>query len=174
MITLFSCTNRPENLTKHVANTYFKRLSLKHEKVLFFSFENLPQNLLFHNEVLGSVNLELDNIYQKYIVQSDKLVFVMPEYNGSFPGVLKLFIDSCPPRHFKGKKTSFVGVATGRAGNLRGMDHLTHVMHHLGAYVMPFQLPVSRVQHLLNSNFEITDEETLKAIDRHIDSFLKF
>lgn len=174
MITVFSCTNRPENLTKYVAQTYFDRLSLKDDKVLFFNFEKLPENILFQNEVLGTPNSVLDKIYQDYIIHSEKLVFVMPEYNGSFPGILKLFIDSCPPRHFRGKKTSFVGVATGRAGNLRGMDHLTHVMHHLGAYVMPFQLPVSKVQHLLNSNFQITDEDTLKAIDRHIDSLLKF
>jgi NAD(P)H-dependent FMN reductase len=48
------------------------------------------------------------------------------------PGSLKLFIDACSVReykqNFKGKKAALVGIASGRAGNLRGMDHLTGVM----------------------------------------------
>lgn len=34
--------------------------------------------------------------FRKPILEADGLVFVIPEYNGSFPGILKMFIDYLP------------------------------------------------------------------------------
>jgi len=56
------------------------------------------------------------------LVPSDHWILVLPEYNGSYPGILKWWIDllSVYDRNqvFQGKKISLIGVASGRAGNL--------------------------------------------------------
>ena len=67
-----------------------------------------------------------------------------------------------------------LGIASGRAGNLRGMEHLTAVMNYLGAVVMPNRLPVSNVTSLINEDLEIIDEETINVIQEHVHSFLDF
>jgi NAD(P)H-dependent FMN reductase len=112
------------------------------------------------------------------MVPANKFIFVIPEYNGGFPGIVKLFIDACSIRAykptFKNKKAALVGVATGRAGNLRGLDHMTGVLNHVGTIVMPKQLPISSIENLVNGNGEITDPNTIKVIEEYVDNFLAF
>ena len=115
---------------------------------------------------------------EESLMISDKFFFVAPEYNGSIPGVLKLFIDACSIHEyaatFKGKKAGLAGVASGRAGNLRGLDHLTGVLNHVGTLVMPNKLPISSIKDSMNDKGEITNKGTLEAMEKHVDAFLKF
>jgi len=105
------------------------------------------------------------------------LVFISPEYNGSYPGVLKLFLDAISireyARSFKQKKAALCGVASGRAGNLRGIDHLTGVLNHVGVIVMPNNLPLSSIDKLCDENGEI-NASTSELISSFIDDFLAF
>ena len=66
------------------------------------------------------------------------------------------------------------GVSTGRAGNIRGMDHLTGVLNHVKITVLPNQLPISSVDKLMDKEGHITDGPTLKAIGKQIDEFIKW
>ena len=67
-----------------------------------------------------------------------------------------------------------MGVATGRAGNLRGMDHLTALFHHLKAEVLSSKPKLSQVHKLLNVQGEIEHPETVKLLEDQIDRFLNF
>jgi NAD(P)H-dependent FMN reductase len=60
-----------------------------------------------------------------------------------------LFIDSVKPELYKNKTFALVGVGTGRGGNLRGLDQLTNVLHYLGADVVSFKLPLSRINETI-------------------------
>ncbi len=180
MITILSGTNRPNSETKLVAQQYFSRIqTTASEPVKFFSLEDIPADLVQIEMYSGpGQSNDLALIQDEFIIAADKLVVISPEYNGSFPGILKLFLDACSVRElkatFKGKKVALVGVASGRAGNLRGMDHLTGIFHYLGAAVLPFQLPISQIKSLKNEQGEIEEEQTLAAIDRQIQDFLQF
>ena len=70
------------------------------------------------------------------------------------------------------KSTSY-GVSKGRAGNLRGMDHLTGIMHYVGTVVHPNKLPISIVDTLFNEE-EMAHAETLRAINQQLDEFIAF
>lgn len=180
MITVLSGTNRPGSQTKLVAEHYFSRLQAQTSKpVKFFSLEDIPEDLIqIEMYSLPGQSSKLANIQDEYMISADKLVVVAPEYNGSFPGILKLFLDACSIRDlkptFKGKKVALVGVASGRAGNIRGMDHLTGIFHYLGSTVLPLQLPISQIYTLKNEQGEIVNEDTLAAIDNQIQEFLAF
>ena len=93
--------------------------------------------------------LELE---KKWLLPADKFIFISPEYNGSIPGVLKCLIDVTDRKVWKGKKALLTGVSKGRAGNLRGMDHLTGIMHYVGTVVHPNKLPISIVDTLFNED----------------------
>ncbi len=75
---------------------------------------------------------------------------------------------------FKGKKAGLVGVATGRAGNIRGLEHFTSVMMFMGVSVLPNLLPISAFNKIIDTDKNITDEAALKAIDTQIEDFIKF
>ena len=127
----------------------------------------MGQDLLERN---ASV-LQLEN---KFLLPASKYIFVSPEYNGSIPGVLKCLIDVSDVRRvWKGKKALLTGVSKGRAGNLRGMDHLTAIMHYVGTVVHPNKLPISIVDTLFNED-ELQHRETLQAINQQLDEFIDF
>ncbi|MEM9526017.1 MAG: NAD(P)H-dependent oxidoreductase, partial [Bacteroidota bacterium] len=113
---------------------------------------------------------ELIALQDNFILKADKMVIFAPEYNGSYPGVLKLFIDGISVREYKnnfgGKKVALAGVASGRAGNLRGMEHLAGVLAYLGAWILPNKLPVSSVETLLEDDI-ITDKDAIAALKLH-------
>jgi NAD(P)H-dependent FMN reductase len=73
-----------------------------------------------------------------------------------------------------GKKAMLTGVSTGRAGNLRGMEHLTGILNYLKVTVHPNRLPISVVDKLMDGDGRIRDEATLAALHAQLDGFLRF
>lgn len=174
MITVFSCTNREHNKTHILAESYADSLKTLYPEVKYFDFRNLPVDFAFQNPVFSGEGSAVEAIAHEYLIPADKWVFIVPEYNGSFPGVLKTFIDGMKPEWFRGKKAALIGMASGRAGNIRGMDHLTDVLMHLGVHVMHNRLPVSSFNSLLDENRKLTDQNTLESIGKHMHQLVNF
>ncbi len=164
--TIISGTNRTGSNTYKVALQYQQLLKQKGIEANLLSLEGV--NPLIKDDDFRKLEEEILNPTEKYI-------FVSPEYNGSIPGILKLLIDEANWKTaWKDKKAMLVGVSTGRAGNLRGMDHLTSILHHMNIQVLPFMLPISQVDVLLNGQREISDLGTLAVIKKQINEFISF
>ncbi len=120
---------------------------------------------------------QVTTIQDELIIPADKFYFVVPEYNGSFPGILKFFLDACSVREMKrsfaGKKAAILGISSGRAGNLLGMDHLTGILNYLDVIVMPNRLPVSQISRLIEDH-QLEDQTTQKVVQSHVLDFLQF
>ena len=172
-ITIISATNRPDSNTEKVANYYRSALKSKNIEVDIFSLKNLPESVL-HSDLYGKRSEEFQKIIDAHIDKQTKFIFISPEYNGSFAGVLKVFLDAIPPRMWADNKACLVGISTGRAGNLRGLEHLTNILNYLKVNVYHNKLPISRVDTLLDASGNLTDAETLKIIDSQLEGFLKF
>ncbi|HBH05217.1 MAG TPA: NADPH-dependent FMN reductase [Flavobacteriales bacterium] len=174
MISVISGTNRPHNTTLKIAQHYFNVLKKRDQEVSLLSILDLPHDFAFNNDVYGERNADFSKTIREHIVPAEKLVIVSPEYNGSFPGVLKSFIDGIWPENLKGKKAALVGVASGRAGNLRGMEHMTGILHYLSVHVLPMKLAISKVDKIINDEGELTDEKVLGFIERQVDALIDF
>jgi NAD(P)H-dependent FMN reductase len=182
MITIISGTNRKGSRCKVFARQYSDFLGqlLGEDQVQLLALEDISQGWMSNTMYQSSEqNPELAAIQDQYILAADAFVFISPEYNGSFPGVLKLFIDACTIReyagNFKGKKAALLGVATGRAGNLRGMGHLAGILHYLGTATMPNQLPISSITELMNEEEgAVNHQETLAVMRSHAEQFVQF
>lgn len=180
MITVIAGTNRKGSETAHFAKHLFDVLKKESKgEVKFLDMQDMPHDW-FHSEMYAAdtQTASLAKIQDDCILPAEKFVFVIPEYNGGFPGIVKMFIDACSIRNyadnFKGKKAAIVGVAAGRAGNLRGMEHLTGVLNYLGTTVMPNRLPISSIGGLLDEGKNVKDEGTIKAIQEFAESVVKF
>lgn len=178
MITVISGTNRKGSECLKFARKYVEILEAKtSETIQLLSLEDLPHDW-FHPDMYETPAASLVEIQDRYMLPANKFFFVSSEYNGSLPGSLKLFLDALSVREikatFKGKKAALAGVASGRAGNLRGMDHLTTILHHLGTIVMPSQIPISSIHGLLDNNAEIIDAVTIAVMEQQVEEFLKF
>lgn len=179
MITVISGTNRKESESLLFARQMVDFLQAHtDEKVSLLPLESIPHDW-FHADMYekDQQSASLRDLQDEYILAASKFLFVVPEYNGSIPGALKLFLDACSIRqyqtNFKNKKAAMIGVATGRAGNLRGIDHLTSILHHMGTLIMPAYLPISRIGALTEEG-NILDEDTLKIMEQFAINFLAF
>jgi NAD(P)H-dependent FMN reductase len=180
MITVIAGTNRKDSETAHFARYYFDLLSAKtDQKIKLLDLSEIEHDW-FHAEMYSndSQTESLARIQDEYMIPAEKFIFLTSEYNGSFPGAVKLFIDACSIRAYKetfdGKRAALVGVASGRAGNLRGMDHLSDVLNHMGTVIFPNKLPISSIFNLLSEEKEIIDKNTIEAIEKQVNAFLVF
>jgi chromate reductase, NAD(P)H dehydrogenase (quinone) len=171
MITIISGTNKPNSNTFKVASKYAQLLQNQDVEYKLLSLELLPENIAF-GELFGRRSAAFQEILNLYITPSDKFLIVSPEYNGSFPGILKLFLDAIHPDVNRGKKVLLAGVSSGRAGNLRGMEHLTGVLNYLGIHVHPNKLPISSIGTLLNDQYELSHAPTIEAMQKQLNDLL--
>lgn len=166
MITIISGTNRPQNITRLVALEYRRLLAEKGVDALLLALDEL--DMTRRDEVFMKVEQEL-------LIPAHKFIIIMPEYNGSYPGILKLMIDNTEiSRVWWNKKVLLAGVSTGRAGNLRGMEHLTGSLLHMKMLVHPNRLPISVVHTLMNTENRFVHEPTLQAIHSQLNEFIDF
>lgn len=118
---------------------------------------------------------KLKETEQRLLIPSHKFVFIMPEYNGSFPGILKTMMDNTDIRKcWWHKKAMMTGVADGRAGNLRGMEHMTGILNYLKMTVLHNKIPLSRINEEIDKEGNLLKEATVKVINQQIDEFIKF
>lgn len=173
MTIIVSGTNRPNSNTAKIAEYYQKVLAAKglQSEVLYLT--DLPDNLL-KTDLFGQRSEAFQPIQDK-ITKADKFIFVVPEYNGSFPGVLKVFIDCCKfPDSFYDKKVALVGHSTGKYGNIRGIDHLTGICNYINLHVMPLKIHIPLIHTELNEAGDFFKEDTLKFTNQQIDKFMAF
>ena len=172
-ITIISATNRPNSSTFKVAQYYQKKLKEKGGDAGLLSLLQLPANIIV-SDLYGKRSAEFEPI-QDLVTQSQKLLFLIPEYNGSFPGVLKVFMDACPfPESFYEKKAALVGLSSGKYGNIRGIEHFTGVCHYMHLNVMPLKIHIPNIKQELDDNGDFFKEDTLKFTNEQIDKFIKF
>lgn len=172
MITIICATHRPKNQTKAVVDAYQNLLEKLGEQVEVLEMSTLPEDFVY-NGSFGRENQQLKQIVEEKITAASRFVIIAPEYNGSYPGIFKSFIDVVHPSNWKGKKVALVGVAGGRAGNLRGLDHLTDVMHYVRAEVFSLKIPISLIDDLVKDG-ELHDADTLKVLEQQAKEFLNY
>jgi chromate reductase, NAD(P)H dehydrogenase (quinone) len=166
MYTIISGTNRPGSNSLKVASQYQQILESRGIEARVVSLEGLD---------LNKKSAMLSSLENEVLIPSSKFIFILPEYNGSFPGSLKVMIDlSDYKKVWWGKKALLTGISSGRAGNLRGMDHLAGSLNFLKVVVHPNKLPISGVDKLLNGSGVILDKSTVSAMEEQVDAFIHF
>ena len=179
MLTIVAGTNRKGSNTGIIAKeiqTIFQAKTT--EEVVLIDIQDLPADWIYTSMYAADNQANsIRQLQENYFFKSDRVLYIMPEYNGSFPGIMKLFLDALSvyeyAKTFKGKKAAMIGVATGRAGNLQGMEHFTGVLNHVGSIVFPNKLPLSSVGGILEEN-KITDEATRAVLEKFAEEFLAF
>ncbi len=153
-------------MSLRVANLYHKMLSEKGADAQVLSLENRP---VWER---GEAMKEIEDIYLKPV---DKFIFIMPEYNASFPGVLKMLMDNCDVKKcWWYKKAALIGVSDGRAGNLRGTEHMTAILNYLKVNVLYNKLLLSKIGEEVSKEGVLLKPATEQSISAQIEEFIRF
>jgi NAD(P)H-dependent FMN reductase len=173
MITIICTTNRPDSNTRKVAQIYAEVLGVLGQSCQILDLKDVEASWI-QSSNYGENVTEFEEVVSKYVNRVSKFVFITPEYNGSFPGYLKFFMDACNYGDWANKKVALMGLASGRAGNVRGLDHLTGILHYLGSEVYSKKVYLSQISQSLSEDGQIRNGLLSKEIETQMKGFVNF
>ena len=147
MITIIVGTNRRKSLSREIAE-YYKNILIE-KKVIsqIVDLVDLPADFISTALYENNGKNENFNEIREKVQSSEKLVFIVPEYNGSFPGILKVFIDGLKyPEGVRDKKAALIGLSSGVQGGVLAMAHLTDIFNYLGMNVLALKPKLARIE----------------------------
>ena len=110
---------------------------------------------------------------KKLFIDHDGLLIASPEYNSSFPAVLKNAIDwvSRPAPGepslvaFRGKVAALMSASPGALGGRRGLDHIRSILGNIGVIVLPDQIAVAQAHEAFNPDGTLKDPKRQVGIE---------
>ncbi len=95
---------------------------------------------------------------QSRIKEATGVVLATPEYHGTFSSVMKLTIENLGfPSVLSGKPIALLGVAAGRIGAIKALEHLRSVASHVGGIVLPGPVSLAGVREQFDEEGRIND-----------------
>lgn len=174
MITVISGTSRRGNNTSKIARHVAGLHEQAGEEVCLLDLCELPEEA-FTPEIFGDKPVTLTASFTDKVLHADGLVVAIPEYNGSFPGVLKHFVDLLPfPEAFDCRPVAFIGLAAGYHGALRAVEHMQMVFAYRNAYLYNRRVFIPAVHKVLNEEGAIIDEALLERLETQAGGFRSF
>ncbi len=174
MITIISGTDRPNSNTIKVARIAQGILETAGATTELIDLAHLPPNL-FRPENYGSKGPEFAP-YQKMILETDGILNIVPEYNGSYPGALKYFIDLLKfPESLFRKPAAFIGLSAGIFAGVRSVEHLQMVYNYREANLFGQRVFIPKVRDKISADGkEITDKFTNDMMNSMLTNFITF
>lgn len=174
MIKIIVGTNRKNSISKKIAIIYQQVLQELGASSEILELEDLPKDFLFTALYSNNGKNPAYNEFHERVKSGDKFVFVVPEYNGSFPGILKSFIDGMNyPNGFRDKKCALVGISSGIGGGGIALSHLTDIFHYLGMHVLALKLKYAKIEENMSDNL-LTNRLYMELLRSQAEMLIKF
>ncbi|MEO6868737.1 MAG: NADPH-dependent FMN reductase [Ginsengibacter sp.] len=164
------------------------RIGRKSDRIAYYLEEQLKQHRM-NAEVVDLMDTSLPLMQERvgyhpqlpHEVQSvsqrlhrtDALIFISPEYHGSFSGVLKNAVDYFW-NEFSKKPIGVVTVSAGKFGGINASSQLQNLVLSLGAFPMPTKLLVPEVGNIFDEIGQSYNETFVRNTERFIKEFKWF
>lgn len=166
-------TNRPQSNSRKIAEVIQGIYRDQDESIEILDLADFPFHEL-KGDLYGKSLAPAATQWLDKIKESEGLVMVVPEYNGSMPGALKYFIDFWSyPDSFEHRPVCFVGLG-GLFGGLRPVEHLQQVFGYRNAFIFPDRVFLMNVWKNLNAEGELTDKGALELLKSQAKGFKAF
>lgn len=165
-------TNRKGALSRNLATEVAESYRQRGADVDLLDMAELPVSAL-HEDAYKEPATEVTALVERFL-KSDGVVFIVPEYNGSYPGVLKLFTDMLPyPEGFDSRPCAFIGLAAGQFHGLRAVEHYQGVAGYRNAHIYPRRLFIGNSYSQFVDG-KLGDDELTQRLHTQAEGFLKF
>lgn len=172
MIQIISGTDRPNSRTSTLSQIIHNNFIELGSSAELIDLINLPLNAFPTGKYMEKPTGILKEYIDK-ITEADGLVIVVPEYNGSYPGILKMFIDYWKyPETFENRPVCFVGLGT-KWGGLRPVEHLQQVFGYRNGFICPNRVFVTNVHSNLKDGV-LLDANLVQLLKIQAQEFVKF
>ncbi len=170
---IISGTNRPGSNAMKISRIVEGHYRQSGTPAEVFSLAEMPQDI-FNPSSYASKPAGFVAIQQK-VLDAPGLHIISPEYNGSFPGVLKYFIDMLKfPESFERKPVAFVGEAAGVWGALRAVEQLQMIFGYRNAHIFPERVFIPGIGDKLDAEGKLKDAGINERLGKQAREFAKF
>src|SRR4051812_25095364 len=172
-ILVISGTNRPNSNAMKIAKIVEGHYRTSEVPVELLSLVDLPAEV-FRGEAYAMKPPAMVEI-QHRVLSALGLHIVTPEYNGSFPGVLKYFIDMLKfPESFEHKPVAFVGEAAGIWGGFRAVEQLQMIFGYRNAHMYPDRVFIPGINQKFDATGAFADEAINNRLAMQARGFVEF
>ena len=112
-----------------------------------------------------------DAAFSNKMALADGLVIVTPEYNHSFPGLLKHLLDSCLKEYIH-KAAGIVGVSAGPFGGVRVIQDFLPVIRELGLVNIFWDVNFGNIASVFDASGKLLDDAFVKRADKFLDELV--
>src|ERR1051325_1398122 len=155
-IPLILGTARQGRESEHAARFVFERAKARAGvETEFIDVRTLPMKLDDAGEQMK------DPKFAATIERCDGLIIVTPEYNHSFPGLLKHALDMCLKEYIH-KAVGICGVSAGAFGGTRVIESLLPVMRELGLVTIFEDLNFGKVRSLFDESGKLLEQNYVR------------
>jgi NAD(P)H-dependent FMN reductase len=173
MITVISGTNRPASNTVKVAKLAVEGLRRAGEEVKLIDLTDLPAEI-FDGASYGEKPASFAP-FQDAILATDGILTVIPEYNGSCPGVMKYFLDMLRfPDSLYEKPVGFIGLSAGPWGAVRAVEQIEMVFQYRHAHLFGRRVFIPHVGQALGDDDRFVDPAMDKRFAEALEKFVDF
>ncbi|MFT4855541.1 MAG: chromate reductase [Algoriphagus sp.] len=174
MIKIIVGTNRQNSVSKQIAEIVQKILLEKGAESEILELTDLPSDFIETALYENNGKNEGYNAFHERLASGKKFIFIVPEYNGSFPGILKTFIDGMTyPNTFRNKKAAMIGISSGVGGGGIALSHLTDIFHYLGMHVLALKPKLAKIEQNMSDNL-LTNKLYNELLHSQADMLLEF
>ena len=173
MITVISGTNRPGSKTRKISQIVHDVLRNHGEEISFIDLAELPAEL-FSPSSYGEKPATFAP-FQDAVLKTDGILTVVPEYNGSFPGILKYFIDMLRfPDSLYEKPAAFIGISAGQWGAVRAVEHLEMIFQYRHAHLFGRRCFIPGITTVINEAGAIEDPALAERLEKTVLDFATY
>jgi|SRR5262245_7406547 len=105
------------------------------------------------------------------LARADAFVIVSPEYNHSFPGLLKHVLDGYLKEYIH-KAVGIVGVSAGPFGGTRGIQHLLPVLRELGLVTIFWDVNIGLVSTVFDDAGRLLDQALIRRTEKFLNELV--
>ncbi|MFC3094981.1 NADPH-dependent oxidoreductase [Alteromonas sediminis] len=140
--------------------------------VTVINLADYPMPLFNQDEEADQGIHENAQAFKTLLTAHDGFLIASPEYNSSYPALLKNVIDWAsrsaegekPMQAFKGKVAAIMASSPGALGGLRVLVPLRMLLENIGTLVLPNQRAIANVHTLMDDNGQISDARTVQQL----------
>lgn len=110
--------------------------------------------------------------FSEQVRRSTAIIFVSPEYNGSYTSALKNAVDFLKDQEFAQKVVGVAAVTTGGGGGMRAALAMQQLALGAGGFVIPQMFLVPQVHLKFDEAGELLDEMFSKNVSNFLSKFL--
>jgi chromate reductase, NAD(P)H dehydrogenase (quinone) len=177
-ILVFAASTRGDSLNRKLALAAAAELRAAGLETTFADLRDYPMPL-YDGDVESVHGLPPNaRAFKELVKAHDAMVIASPEYNGSFPAIVKNVIDwisrpeagEPPLAAFAGKKAALLSTSPGPGGGKRGLRHLRELLEMIRVTVVREQLTVPKALQAFDADGRLARPEDREQLHKVLES----